>query len=238
MENKKNDWLATLLYQPDLTLEQLHDLDITPQNTGIRPREEYLNFKAVKENPNFITDDNFDEKKFNTFYDNALLLYNDYANKETVNKIASAYEYDPWEWRKGPNARTVDTSSKMTFNPNPMRETAGIRALDKSTPSQYSIREIAQTQRYFNTDTGEFAEQTPNDFAGVFKSYTAPTLVLATYDEDTEEVVNGRTIVHPKGSYKTNALGAPYYRTLGSNEEIYDKDVLHATDIWSVDGSK
>lgn len=238
MENKKNDWLATLLYQPDLTLEQLHDLDITPQNTGIRPRDEYLNFKAVNENPNFITDDNFDEKKFNTFYDNALLLYNDYANKETVNKIASAYEYDPWEWRKGPDAKTVDTSSKMTFNPNPMRETAGIRALDKSTPSQYSIREIAQTQRYFNTDTGEFAEQTPNDFAGVFKSYTAPTLVLATYDEDTEEVVNGRTIVHPKGSYKTNALGAPYYRTLGSNEEIYDKDVLHATDIWSVDGSK
>lgn len=235
MENKKNDWFAALLYQPNYSLEQFNDIGITPENTGFRSRDEYKNIKAVQEA--FTKDDKFDEKAFNTFYDSALLLYNDYANKLAENKIASSYVYDPWEWRKGPDANIADTHPVLGINPNPMRESAGIKGLGLQTETQYSIREIAQDQKYFDSETGEFAEQTPNDFAGVFKSFTAPTLVLATYDEDTEEIVNGKKIIHPKGSYKVNSYGAPYYETLG-NREIYDKDVLHASDIFSIDGSK
>ena len=235
MENKKNDWFASLLYQPDYSLEQFKDIGVTPENTGFRSRDEYKNMKAVQEA--FTKDDKFDEKAFNSFYDSALLLYNDYANKMTEGRIASSFEYDPWEWRKGASAPTKDTGAVLGINPNPMRETTGIRQLGISTPSQFSIREIAQGQKYYDVETGQWSDMTPNDFAGVFKSFTAPTLILATYDEDTEEIVDGKKIIHPKGSYKTNAYGAPYYETLG-NREIYDKDVLHASDIFSVDGSK
>lgn len=235
MENKKNDWFASLLYQPDYSLEQFKDIGITPENTSFRSRDEYKNIEAVREA--FTKDDKFDEKAFNSFYDSALLLYNDYANKIVENKIASSYEYDPWEWRKGSDAKTAEVSPVLGINPNPWRETTGIKGLNLSTESQFSVREIAQDQKYFDVETGEWADVSPNDFAGVFKSFSAPTLVLATYDEDTEEVINGKKIVHPKGSYKTNAYGAPYYETLGGRE-IYDKDVLHVTDIFSVDGSK
>ena len=64
-----------------------------------------------------------------------------------------------------------------------------------------------------------------------------PTLVLATWDEDGTHEEGGRLVQHRKGEYKFDEEGCPYYETLG-DREIYDKDVLHYTDTFTVDGSK
>jgi hypothetical protein len=39
----------------------------------------------------------FDEQSYNTFYDNALLTYNQYSKKEFNKKVLEEYEYDPAE---------------------------------------------------------------------------------------------------------------------------------------------
>ena len=49
MENKKNDWFATLLFQPNMTLQDFANNDITPDNTSINTREYYKNIPEVKE---------------------------------------------------------------------------------------------------------------------------------------------------------------------------------------------
>ena len=72
---------------------------------------------------------------------------------------------------------------------------------------------------------------------GLFKSFSRPTLVLATWDEDGIHEENGRSVQHRKGEYKFDEDGSPYYETLGERE-VYDKDVLHYTDTFTVDGSK
>ena len=63
-----------------------------------------------------------------------------------------------------------------------------------------------------------------------------PSLVLATYDEDTEEEINGETVLHRKGELKFNDAGAPYYETLG-NRPTLGKDFLHSEDVRTVEGT-
>lgn len=61
-------------------------------------------------------------------------------------------------------------------------------------------------------------------------------MVLAQYDEDEEEIVNGRVIHHKKGEYKLNEHGEYYYETLG-NRSAKGKSILHTEDVLTVDGS-
>ena len=90
MDNKKNDFLATLVKNPDLTLTDLKTAGITPDNTALLSKEEYKGITGVQEA--FKGDDGkFDEKKFNTFYDNARILYSNYANDEFLDGQYAAF---------------------------------------------------------------------------------------------------------------------------------------------------
>lgn len=111
----------------------------------------------------------------------------------------------------------------------------GIKHLDAATESGFSIREIAQMNRVFDVDSQTWLDYTPNS-RGLFASLTGPTLVLAQYDEDTDEEINGQMIHHAKGDLKFDDSGRPYYETIGSRE-VYDKDVLQFTDTLTTDGS-
>ena len=92
MDNKKNDFLATLVKNPDLTLTDLKIAGITPDNTALLSKEEYKGITGVQEA--FKGDDGkFDEKKFNTFYDNARILYSNYANDEFLENLPSKLTY-------------------------------------------------------------------------------------------------------------------------------------------------
>ena len=92
MDNKKNDFLATLVKNPDLTLTDLKTAGITPDNTTLLSKEEYKGITGVQEA--FKREDGkFDEKKFNTFYDNARILYNNYANDSFLENLPSKLTY-------------------------------------------------------------------------------------------------------------------------------------------------
>ena len=91
---KKNDWFATLLFNPDIeSIEDFKRLDITPSNTGLKPIDDYKNIPEVQEH--FVNKDTgkFDESSFRKFYDNAKLLYNDYSDNEFLYNAVSKFEY-------------------------------------------------------------------------------------------------------------------------------------------------
>lgn len=92
---KQNDWLAILSFQPDLSLDDLVSAGISTENTGMKSKEAYKEIPKVVEM--FSKDGKFDEAAFDSFYDQSLILYNNFANNETELKIAKEYDYDPWD---------------------------------------------------------------------------------------------------------------------------------------------
>ena len=88
--------MAVLQYQPNYTLANFKDLGVTPENTEFRSRDYYKGLTAVRNADTFKNDSGeFDEKKFDKFYDEAALLYNSYANEEVFNNLGNSYTYDP-----------------------------------------------------------------------------------------------------------------------------------------------
>ena len=55
----------------------------------------------------------------------------------------------------------------MILGENPYMTTTSIVGMGLRTKPEYSMREIAQRQKIYDYDTGEFLDQTPNDYAGV-----------------------------------------------------------------------
>ena len=236
MSNKPNDFFATLLFQPNATFEDMAAEGLTADNLGLQSRDYYKDIPKVKEL--FIgKDGRFDNKSYNAFYDNCLSLYNDYAQQDYQKLALQNFEYNPDVWWAPKSAKKMDTSTQIVFGKNPMKLTAGINYITSSTSSSMSVRELAQANVVRDHRTGESLGWTPNEKGGLFKSLSRPTLVLATWDEDGTHEEGGRLVQHRKGEYKFDEEGCPYYETLG-DREIYDKDVLHYTDTFTVDGSK
>ena len=237
MDNKKNDFLATLVKNPDLTLTDLKTAGITPDNTALLSKEEYKGIAGVQEA--FKGDDGkFDEKKFNTFYDNARILYSNYANDEFLENLPSKLTYSEDEWYAPKDAIYRQSSPVIIKNQRPIDYNQGIKYLTEVTTgtNDLSIREQAQNEKVFDFETGRFLDYTPNDKAGVISRFSMPTLVLAQYDTDGTHVEDGVEVSHKAGDLKLNDNGRPYYETLGSRE-IYNKDVLRMSDVLTVDGS-
>ena len=74
MDNKKpNDWMLNVLQNPSFSLSDFKAVGIDGNNTSIEDREVYANNKIIQSNPQFQdSDGNFDNAKFNQFYDGAL----------------------------------------------------------------------------------------------------------------------------------------------------------------------
>ena len=234
MAIKQNDWFATLLYQPQMSIDDLFTVGITPENSSLKDRDYYKNLPAVKQA--FTENDKFDETKFNSFYDSTLLAYNDYANKQSLDKVIKNYQFDPFDWRY--EKESINVSPTLTLDKNPMGLSTNIKALNVITPQELSIREIAQTNKVYDVESGKWLDWTPNDKGGLWKGLFREPLVLATYDNDEEVVENGRVVHHKKGDYKYDPItGKPFYETLG-NREIYDKDILRLSDTLTKENTK
>lgn len=153
---KQNDWLATLLFQPTMSIEDFNAIGITPDNTALKDKDYYVGLDAIQDAFRDNTG-KFDESAFNSFYDSALLLYNDYANKQTVGAITDNYKFDPFDWRYE-DKETVDVSTKASLDKNPMMYSTNIKYMGNVSPSGLSIREIAQKNRVFDYETGQWLD--------------------------------------------------------------------------------
>jgi len=97
-ENKKQyDWFAALVQNPDLMINDFKRLGVNPDNSELKSRSEYEGMPQVQEAFK-NSDGKFDKAAFDKFYDNSLLLYNNYANEEYVPKATELFGYLDSQW--------------------------------------------------------------------------------------------------------------------------------------------
>lgn len=238
MATKQNDWLATLYYNPDLDLSDLKKLDITPDNTDFKTASEYKNMSQIAEI--FKTEDGqFDNKKFDAFYRGAAQLYNNYANNEYVERLPELLGHINSQWDAPLDAPIIDTAPHFVSHDEENDSAFGLSVIGREGKSPWANKtptEIAESQEVVDYVTGEGLGWTPEDKGGIFKGLTRPTLVLATYDEDTTETVNGIDVIHRAGDLKYRN-GKPYFETLGDRDPS-KKQVLAWTNTFTRESSK
>lgn len=235
MEPRKNDWLATLFFSPDKSIQDLADYGITTDNSSLQNRDYYKNIPAIQE---AFTDDhgNFDNAKYNKFYDDALYLYNEAETNNIIGNIMNTYEYAPGDIFAPIGAKRKDSNAIIYQTMNPERRSVSLTSIGEISDPTMSVREVGQTSNVFNWETQQFENWSPNDKGGLFSGLTMPTLVLAKWEEDGTHEWNGRIFNHKKGDLKYNDLGDPYYETL-SGRDVEGKDLLHYSDVLTTDGS-
>ena len=236
-ENTKEfDWFAARVKNPDLTISDFKRIGITPDTAEFKSREEYENLPQVRDA--FRSEDGeFDKETFNKFYDNALLLYNNYAANEYVPKATELYGYLDSQWDRPFDSKVMDTTPRFQLGDTTPTQSLGIDFINKYGPGPFakqSAREIGQQQKVVDFETGETLDWTPDDKTGLIDALFRPALVLASYDKD--EYDDKGQLLHKRGDLKYNENGLPYYETLG-DRSISGKQVLAYSDSLTREGS-
>lgn len=235
MEQRKNDWLATLFFSPDKSIQDLANLGINTDNSSLQDEDYYKKIPQIQEA--FKKENGeFDDSKFNVYYQDVLKQYNEADKTKLKQDLTDFYSYDPEDYFAPVSSKQRDVVPSLIRIKNPERRSRGMNNLFETSAPTMSFREVAQQNKIYNVETGKFEDWTPNDWGGL-SAISRPTLVLAQYDEDGTHEIDGRIVSHKKGDLKFNEKGDPYYETLG-DRDISGKDLLHISDTLTVDGSK
>ena len=236
-ENTKEfDWFASWVKNPDLTINDFKKLGITPDTAEFKSKEDYENLPQVKEAFK-LENGEFDKDSFNKFYDNALLLYNNFAVSEYAPKATEMFGYLNSQWDRPEGSKVMDTTPRFELMDKAPDQSLGIDFVNRYGPGPFakqSAREIGQQQKVIDFETGEVLDWTPDDKSGLLDALFRPTLVLAAYDKD--ELDEKGNLIHKRGDLKYNEDGLPYYETLG-NRSISGKQVLTYSDSLTREGS-
>lgn len=228
---KENDMLLNMLANPLFTVTDFQSVGLTGDNTNLLSEDTYKASDKIRNNEIFQTDGKFDEAKFHKFYVGAGQFYNQLTTQNYEQAIMDEALFSKDNIWVEPAKRKLDYTPKLTRRANENLITSSLESVGKRGPRTMSISEIAQTQKIYDTKTGEWKDS-PND---AFFSNFFDTLVLATYDEDVFDPETGQKI-HSKGEYKLNDAGTYYYETLGGRD-VYGKQVLNKMNVLTTDGS-
>lgn len=228
---KENDILLNMLANPYFSVGDFQTAGLTAENTGLRPEEDYKKSEKILQNPYFQdVNGKFDEAKFHNFYIAAGDFYNQLATNDYNTAIMESVQFSKDNIWVEPEKRTIDYAPRLVREPNETLVSNSLYRIGKKGPRTLSTSEIAQTQKVYNTKTGEWTDSPNESFFDNFFD----TLVLATYDED--ELDENGNIIHQKGERKLNDEGLPYYETLGGRD-VYGKQVLNKMNMLTTDGS-
>lgn len=162
IEQKKNDWLATMFLSPDKSVEDLITLGINPDNSIIQEEDYYKKIPQIQER--FKKEDgSFDDGLFSKYYNEVLDLYNKADEENVKANVLDFYTYDPIDYLAPKDGKVRDVAPKLVEFANPERRARGLTNLHEISAPTMSTREIAQTNQVFNTETGKFEDWTPND---------------------------------------------------------------------------
>lgn len=92
MENKENDLLLTMLKNPEFTFEEMQVAGLNIDNTSLNSREAYKERQDIQDY--FKKGDEFDEEKYNKYYDLASYGYNLMANTSYEQALEKTLKYD------------------------------------------------------------------------------------------------------------------------------------------------
>lgn len=248
IKQKEQDWVLNIINNPTVSVAALKESGLSPDNTSLQTAEIYKQHEKITNNPLFQDENGqFNETKFDQFYETALLTYNMLSNEAFYDKIIKeqvSYGIDnifaePKE-RNKPIAEYVIT-------PNPDKAISSLIRIGVTEEPTESISEIAQTQKVLANPTQVYDELGNADWSKA-EWHDAPndsfftdfwdTRVLATYDSDGTHIdpFTGNTVEHVKGQYKLNEQGTYFYENL-DGRDVYDKQVLNKMNILTTDGS-
>ena len=234
MSNKQNDFIAAHLHQPDASLEDLYAHGITPENTGIKERDEYKKIEMIKEKFS-DKEGKFDEKLFDTFYDNMLLIFNEYQNRDFSEKAIDVIETSPLDWTNL-GGKKYDTDAIVHITNLPNKYTMGLGNIWEIGTPTFSDAEIAQTKNVLD-ENGKELDYTPHDKrGGFFKGLLREPMALAIWEEDGTHMENGVEVSHKKGDIKLDEEGDARYQLLG-NKSSAGRQMLRYWDTATIEGS-
>ena len=241
MDEKKYDLFTNMAYNQNFSYDDLISAGLNSNNTELKDKDTYKNSEKVQEM--FKNDSGqFDEQKFNNFYNIASSFYNQMATSDYETSVAKSAVYHrdnifaPANQRKmGPYFQTYETI-------NPWHTTESLTELGKINESPLSLQELAQNYKVLLNPIEAEKDPSkakwgaaPNDN---FMGYFFDTLVLATYDKDTIETdpITGEKKKHLKGEPKISPEGEFYYERLDGRDP-YGRQVLNKMNILTKDGS-
>lgn len=231
MDNtEKKDWFGLYYSNQDKNYTDFLQNGITSSNIELKSKDEYKkNDKIIQAFT--LPDGKFDEVSFDNFYNKALLSYNTFSLGEFKEENLPKIEYDLMSPFKSQLDQTQKISLDIIKIGNPFIKNIGINTVLGVTKTSMSVRELAQQNRIYDSVNNKWLDKTPEDL-GFWGTITNTPIVLAQYDEDTEEIdpETGRKILYKKGEIKVDKEGRPYYETLG-NREVHGKQVLSAFDV-------
>lgn len=229
---KERDLILNMLANRSFTVSDFQSVGFTAENTNLRSEDEYLKSEKITKNPLFFKEgtDEFDPVKFHNFYVGAGRFYNQLATQDYETNLLEEAQFSKDNMWVPLEKRTIDYRPKLVRLPNEHLVTNSLETIGKRGQRTLSQSEIAQTQKVYNTETGEWTDSPNDSFFGNFNK----VLVLATYDEDVYDEEGN--LIHQKGERKLNEDDLPYYETLGGRN-IHGKQVLSKFNSLTVDGS-
>lgn len=229
---KEHDYFLELMSNPTFNPKDFQMVGLDSNNTELLNKDKYKNSETVRNFEMFQTNGEFDEKKFDLAYEQALQQYNELSNLTEFDKPFYRNDLFAPDTLKNKNPEF-----KITKIANPLRKQKGFVDFGISEDPTKSVRELAEANIQYDYKTGEWLES-PND--RWWDNFLNPK-VLAQWDFDADENGNPTNdkdkIVYHKGEKKIDPVtGTYYYESLGGRN-IYGRDVLSGFDTLTTDGS-
>lgn len=241
---KENDWIVATLNNPEFTAADFKNIQgLSLDNTQLLSKDEYLKSSFITENDNFKNGDGtFSKDKFETFYDDQAKKFQDFQQDSSLDN----YTYGFWDTAGANDSKKVSKPKiGIDLVLNPEHISTGVIGQGMSGEREFSDMELAQQQKIFDITSGKEKEYSANDaslFSNPFrwfKELVSEPLVLATYEEDSDDInpITGQMEHHKKGDKKLNGAGEYYLETLGGRSVI-GKQFLSMGDILTSDTSE
>jgi hypothetical protein len=93
MTRRKNDFIATYVLQPGISLEEMYANGVTPDNTEIKDFDYYKSNETFRKH--FTKNDEFNESEAKAFYDGMCEMFNVYAEDDYSKKALEVIESSP-----------------------------------------------------------------------------------------------------------------------------------------------
>lgn len=232
---KENDWLVAGILNPEFSTSDFLISGLTPDNTQLLTQEQYKNSSFVKDK--FTENGIFNEQAFEDFYKNRV---EEFGKLQSMN-IDDTFIYSPFDTKAKSDSKIQSPNYSVSIVANPTRD---IDIFGAQYNKGFSQRELAQQNKIWDTEKGEWSKDTVNDralFSNPIKWLSTALkepLVYATYDSDGEhyDTFTGQMVQHKKGQYKLNKYGLPYAETL-NGRSLTNKEVVSGFDFLTAEGT-